>query len=100
MNRFGKRDFLFSLGFMNMCMVQDEKGNVIFLYKANQCSGTLHNSEEGCVYWIPLEEFKEKELATGMKYVLQIMTLSQMNECYMHLEGGILRGVLVKKQVR
>ena len=67
MNRFGKRDFLFSLGFMNMCMVQDEKGNVIFLYKANQCSGTLHNSEEECVYWIPLEEFKEKELATGMR---------------------------------
>lgn len=59
--------------------------NVIFLYKANQFPGTLHDSEEGCVYWIPLEEFKEKELATGMEYVLQIMESSR---------------VLVKKQVR
>ncbi len=61
---------------------------MIFLYKAEQYSGTLHSSEEGNVYWIPIEEFKEKELANGMEYVLQMMESSQINECYMHLEDG------------
>ena len=35
------------------------------------------------VYWIPLEELKTKELATGMEYVLQILESEQVNECYM-----------------
>ena len=62
--------------------------HVIFLYKADQYSGILHSSEEGKVYWIPMNEFKEKELATGMEYVLQMMESAQMNECYMRLEDG------------
>lgn len=68
--------------------------NVIFLYKASDFSGTLHSSEEGNVYWIPLDEFKEKELATGMEYVLQIMESSRINECFMKLENGKYSGTL------
>ena len=68
--------------------------HVIFLYKANQFSGTLCSSEEGSVYWIPLNEFKEKELATGMEYVLQMMESCQVNECYMRLEDGKYIGSL------
>lgn len=49
--------------------------------------GELTSSEEGQVYWIPLEELKTKELATGMEYVLQILESEQVNECYMHLEA-------------
>ena len=49
--------------------------------------GELTSSEEGRVYWIPLEELKTKELATGMEYVLQILESEQVNECYMHLEA-------------
>ena len=67
---------------------------MIFLYKADQYSGILHSSEEGKVYWIPMNEFKEKELATGMEYVLQMMESTQMNECYMHLEDGKYVGTL------
>ena len=68
--------------------------HVIFLYKADQYSGILHSSEEGKVYWIPMDEFKEKELATGMEYVLQMMESAQMNECYMRLEDGKYVGTL------
>ena len=68
--------------------------HVIFLYKADRYSGILHSSEEGKVYWIPMDEFKEKELATGMEYVLQMMESAQMNECYMHLEDGKYVGTL------
>ena len=93
--------------FMNMCMIQDDKGNVlaldkvnglyhwhkggvhyvITLYRADRFIGELTSSEEGQVYWIPLEELKTKELATGMEYVLQILESEQVNECYMHLEA-------------
>lgn len=62
--------------------------NIIFLYKTNDFCGSLTSSEEGPVYWISLEEFKKKELATGMEYVLQILESSKINECYMHLENG------------
>ena len=68
--------------------------HVIFLYKTDQYSGTLHSSEEGIVYWIPMEEFKEKELATGMEYVLQMMESSQIKECYMQLGDGKYTGTL------
>lgn len=68
--------------------------HVIFLYKTNRYSGTLHSSEEGSVYWIPIEAFKEKELATGMDYVLQMMESEQINECYMHLKDEKYMGTL------
>ena len=47
----------------------------------------MKSSEEGRVYWIPLEELKTRELATGMEYVLQILESEQVDECYMHLEA-------------
>lgn len=60
---------------------------VITLYRADRFTGELKSSEEGKVYWIPLEELKTKELATGMEYVLKILESEQVNECYMHLES-------------
>lgn len=68
--------------------------NVLFLYKTNEFGGKLKSSDEGQVYWISLEEFKRKELATGMEYVLQILESPQINECYMHLENGKYVGIL------
>lgn len=60
--------------------------NVLFLYKTEEFTGELKSSEEGKVYWIPLEELKKRELATGMEYVLEIMESDQVNECYMKRE--------------
>ena len=60
---------------------------VITLYKADKFTGELKSSEEGRVYWIPLEELKTKELATGMEHVLQILESELVDECYMHLEA-------------
>ena len=69
--------------------MNDEDGvhSVIMLYKAEKFIGELKSSEEGQVYWITLVELKTRELATGMKYVLQILGADQVNECYMHLES-------------
>ena len=60
---------------------------VITLYKADKFTGELKSSEEGRVYWIPLEELKTKELATGMEHVLRILESEKVDECYMHLEA-------------
>lgn len=62
--------------------------NVIFLYKAENFSGTLKRSEEGNVYWISMDELKKKELAAGMEYVLEIFESLRVNECRMRLENG------------
>lgn len=68
--------------------------NVIILYKADQFTGELESSEEGRVYWIPMEELKTCELATGMEYVLQIIESEKVDECYMHLEADGYVGTL------
>lgn len=68
--------------------------NILFLYKAREFSGNLASSEEGRVYWVPLEEFRKKELATGMEYVLQIMESSETGECCMSLKDGKYVGTL------
>ena len=60
---------------------------MITLYKAEKFTGTLTSSEEGKVYWIPVEELKSKELATGMEYVLQIME-SETDWRVLHALGG------------
>ncbi len=44
------------------------------------------SADEGKVYWVSLEELKTRELATGMKYILQMIESEQVDECYMHLE--------------
>ncbi len=68
--------------------------NVLLLYKSKEYTGVVKSSEEGPVYWIPLEEYKKKELAAGMEEVLQIMESPQVNECYMRLEHGEYVGTL------
>ena len=78
-----------SYGFRAKRCVQDKSGvhYVITLYKADKFTGELKSSEEGRVYWIPLEELKTKELATGMEHVLRILESEKVDECYMHLEA-------------
>ena len=60
--------------------------HVIFIYKTQEFSGTLKSSEEGQVYWIPLEQFKKKELATGTEHVVEMIESGRFKECYMQSE--------------
>ena len=54
--------------------------NVLLLYKTDDFSGELTSSDEGKVYWMPLEEFRTKLLAEGMLDVLGIMETDK-SEC-------------------
>lgn len=62
--------------------------NCIFLYKATEFTGELKSSEEGDVFWVPLEEYQKMELALGMDQVLKILCKEQFHECYMQREDG------------
>ena len=61
--------------------------NIIFLYRAENFSGELKDSEEGPVFWAPLEEFKKMDLAVGMEHVIKICEESGAQECFMKEEG-------------
>ena len=73
------------------------EGNVhhmIFLYRAGRFTGTLRGSDEGEVFWMPLEEYRKKDLATGMDQVLKIVCDETARECFMQLAGGQYRELL------
>ncbi len=63
--------------------------NMGYLYLATEFEGILESSEEGEVYWIPLEDFKKKPLANGMESVLRLIEDDSLSECFMEItEGG------------
>jgi len=61
------------------------------LYRADSYEGELKSSEEGQVYWISREEYEKKDLAVGMRRVLQIMDDDTLTECFMDVrpDGSI-----------
>ncbi len=65
--------------------------NIGYLYKANEFEGKLKSSEEGSVYWIPLEEYAQKELAQGMDKVLKIMQDDNFSECFFYEDKEIVQ---------
>ena len=62
--------------------------HIIFLYRADQFTGTLKGSEEGEVFWMPLKEYRKRELAAGMDQVLKIVCDETARECYMQPNDG------------
>ena len=68
--------------------------NVIFLYRTTEYTGELKGSEEGDVFWMPLAEFRSRELAQGMEEVLAIVQDASAQECYMKWENDAYRQYL------
>jgi len=70
---------------------RDGLHNVGLLYRADSYEGELKSSEEGQVYWISREEYEKKDLAVGMRRVLQIMDDDTLTECFMDVrpDGSI-----------
>lgn len=45
---------------------------MVFLYKTNSYSGNIQSSSEGDVFWMPLEELKQKETLWHLDKMLEI----------------------------
>ena len=52
---------------------QDGTRYMVLFYKTDKFEGTLKSSDEGEVYWITLEEMKQKKLAYGMDKILPLL---------------------------
>ena len=53
---------------------------IVFLYRAEKYSGTLHGSEEGSVRWVPLSEITEENSARGFMSSIRLFTDDQLQE--------------------
>ena len=61
---------------------------MVLFYKTDKFEGTLTSSDEGEVYWITLEEMKEKKLADGMEKMLQVFLDENISEYFFYKENG------------
>ena len=61
---------------------------IVLFYKTDKFEGTLTASDEGEVYWIELEEMKQKHLADGMEKMLEVFLNEDISEYFFHRENG------------
>ena len=64
---------------LNLCGVkwwlqEDGSRYVVLCYRTSHFSGTLHDSSEGTVRWVPLASFDRLQLASGMEYMIRLFT--------------------------
>lgn len=55
---------------------------MVFLYKTSIFSGTIQSSSEGDVFWMPLEELKQKETLWHLDKMLEIFCSNGVTELY------------------
>ena len=72
---------------LEFCGVKDwieEDGSryMVFLYKTNIFSGTIKSSSEGDIFWMPLEELKQKETLWHLDKMLEIFCGNGVTELY------------------
>lgn len=67
-------------------MSDDETRYVVLLYKTDQFEGTVASSEEGDVFWLTLEEMKQRKLAYGMDKMLEVFLNEHLSEYFFHKE--------------
>ena len=67
---------------------------IVLLYKTDEFSGTLKDSDEGEVFWAELSELKSKNLASGMTELIDCYTHEDISELYYVLDGTEHRCVI------
>ena len=67
---------------------KDGSRYMVLFYKTDKFEGTVTSSEEGDVYWISLDEMKQKKLADGMDKMLQVFLDANISEYFWYKENG------------
>lgn len=67
---------------------EDDTRYMVLFYKTDQFEGTVRSSDEGEVYWIELEEMKQKKLAYGMEKMLEVFLDENISEYFFYKENG------------
>ena len=67
----------------------DENGRyVVLLYRAEIFAGDLRSSDEGEVFWLPLDELPEKNLALDMVDMLKVFMQPGLSEFFYEKDNG------------
>ena len=56
---------------------------MIFIYRTNKYSGKLISSTEGDVFWMPVDELKNKEVLWHINLMLKIFSKNNPSELYL-----------------
>ena len=78
---------------LHMCGVKDwvrDDGTryVVHLYKTNVFEGELISSDEGEVWWVPLNELPDMKLSKSMKTMLRLFFEDDLTEQFFYKENG------------
>lgn len=61
---------------------------IVLFYKTDKFEGELISSDEGEVYWLELEEMRQKNLAVGMNQMLDVFLDDNVSEYFFYKENG------------
>ena len=71
---------------------EDGVCSMVFFYKTNCFSGNLQSSEEGEVFWVPMERISEHKLASDFMRNLELFLSEDISELiYEPVENGVLK---------
>ena len=60
---------------------------LVLLYTATEYEGELHDSEEGNVHWMTLDEMREGQMVDGMELYFRVFLDRDVNEIWYELDG-------------
>ncbi|MBQ3499878.1 MAG: 8-oxo-dGTP diphosphatase [Oscillospiraceae bacterium] len=68
---------------------EDGSRYLVLFYKTDKFSGELKSSEEGKVFWLPLDELLAKEnLSPDMKDMIKVFLSDELSEFFYYKENG------------
>ena len=73
---------------------KDGSRYMVFLYRTDSFTGTICSSDEGEVFWMPLEELKKKEPFWHMDKMLEIFCGNGSTELYFNRNDSAIEPVL------
>jgi len=71
----------------------DGKRYIVFLYKTNEFSGEIHDSEEGKVFWWPIDKLDPQKLVKSFDEILRVFESDDLSEVFYERCEGSLKTV-------
>lgn len=62
---------------------------VVFFYKSDRYTGTVHSSEEGEVFWIAREELKDRRCVADLEKMLEVFDRDDLSEFQYRKKDGV-----------
>lgn len=67
---------------------KNDERYVVFFYKATRFHGTLTDSDEGRVFWVPRRELETYPAVSDMMSMVKVFEEDELNEFYYYKDNG------------